>query len=297
MNKLLHILSILIISTALFAQEFDKVEIKTHKLTDSIYMLEGAGGNIGVCIGQDGVFLIDDQYAPLTEKIKAAIAELTDKPVKFLINTHWHGDHVGGNEKLGEAGAVIVAHENVRKRMSTEQVMKIFNRTIPPSPKAALPVITFTRDLKFYFNGEEIEVTHAAHAHTDGDAIIYFKNSNVVHTGDVYFNGMYPFIDAGSHGSINGVVDATIQLHTIINKDTKIIPGHGPLSDADAFQKYSTMLMTIRDRVKEHIAAGRSLEEMLAMRPSKDYDEMWGKGFMTPDQFLSIAYQTLAVKK
>jgi glyoxylase-like metal-dependent hydrolase (beta-lactamase superfamily II) len=297
MNKIQILISVLIISSSIFAQDFDKVEIKTHKVTDSIYMLEGAGGNIGVCIGEDGVFLIDDQYAPLTEKIKTAIAQLTDKPIKFLINTHWHGDHVGGNEKIGDAGAVIVAHENVRKRMSTEQVMKAFNRTVPPSPKIALPVITFTRDLKFHFNGEEIEVTHAAHAHTDGDAIIHFKKANVVHTGDLYFNGMYPFIDAGSAGSVDGVISATNQLHSKINDNTKIIPGHGPLSDTAAFQKYRLMLKTIRDRIKKHISAGGSLDETLAMKPSKDFDEKWGKGFMSPDRFLSIVYQTLSQGK
>jgi len=297
MNKIYVCVFLILLVGVSFGQDFDKVEIKTHKVTDSIYMLEGSGGNIGVCIGEDGVFLIDDQYAPLTEKIRSAIAKLTDQPIKFLINTHWHFDHVGGNEKIGEAGAVIVAHENVRKRMSTEQVVKAFNRTVPPSPKVALPVITFTRDLKFHFNGEEIHVTHAAQAHTDGDAIIYFKNANVVHTGDLYFNGMYPFIDAGSAGSVDGIIAATDQLHKLINKQTKIIPGHGPLSDAAAFQSYSAMLKKIRDRVKEHITAGRSLEETMAMKPSEDFDTKWGQGFMSPEQFLSIVYQTLAQKK
>jgi glyoxylase-like metal-dependent hydrolase (beta-lactamase superfamily II) len=280
-----------------FGQDFDNVEIITHKVTDSIYMLEGAGGNIGVCVGEDGVFLIDDQYAPLTDKIKAAISKLTDQPIQFLINTHWHGDHVGGNENIGQAGAVIVAHENVRKRMSTEQFMEAFNRSVPPAPKKALPVITFSHDLKFYFNDEEIEVIHTAHAHTDGDAIIHFKNANVIHTGDLYFNGMYPFIDLGSDGSVAGVIKATELIDSMIDNKTKLITGHGSLSDRRQFSSYSDMLRIVYERMDQLVDAKKSLEEILQIKPTKEFDETWGNGFMNPERFLTIVYTDLTTNK
>jgi len=193
---------------AALAQDFSKIEVQATKLTESVYMLTGAGGNLGVSVGEDAVFIIDDQYAPMTDKIAAAIAKITPKPVKFVLNTHWHGDHTGGNENFGKAGALIVGHDNVRKRMSVEQFIEAFNMRVPASPPVALPVVTFAHSVSFHLNGDEIRAIHMASAHTDGDAIVHFLKNDVVHMGDIYFNGMYPFIDFASGGSVDGVIAA-----------------------------------------------------------------------------------------
>lgn len=282
--------------SAFSQQDFSKVEIQTSKLSDNIYMLVGAGGNIGVCVGDDGAFVVDDQFAPLTEKIKAAVAAITPKPVKFVINTHWHFDHVGGNENMGKGGAIIVAHDNVRKRMSTEQVNDFFKRTTPPSPKDALPVITFTDATTFYQNGEEINVFHVKPAHTDGDAMIYFRKADVLHMGDTFFVGYYPFIDLSSGGSIDGMIAAADQALAVVNEKTKIIPGHGPLSDMAGLRKYRTMLAAARDRVKKLVDAGKTFDEVKAAKPLADYDEELGKGFMKPEMFLQVVYTSLTRK-
>ena len=257
-------------------------------------MLQGAGGNIGVCVGDDGVFIIDDQFAPLTAKIKFAIAKLSSKKVRFVINTHWHCDHVGGNENMGEAGAVIVAHQNVRKRMSTDQFMEFFNKKVPSAPKSALPVITFTQDLTFHLNDEETRIFHVKEAHTDGDAVVFFEKSNVIHTGDIYFSGMYPFIDKSSHGSVDGVIKAARHILDIINDDTKVIPGHGPLSNKAELAVYVEMLVSLRAKMSAYISKGKTLEEIKAIGPSKDFDPKWGGGFLSPDKFTQILYEDLS---
>jgi glyoxylase-like metal-dependent hydrolase (beta-lactamase superfamily II) len=276
------------------AQDFDAVEIKTEKLSDSVYMLVGRGGNIGLSAGEDTVFMIDDQYAPLTEKIKAAVTAISGKPIQFILNTHYHGDHVGGNEALGEAGSVIVAHENVRARLSTDQFMEFFEREVPALPKAALPVITFTRDVTFHLNGEEIRVFHVEHAHTDGDAIIHFVNANIVHMGDVYFEGMYPFVDISGGGSIDGLIAAVKHVLAMTDDKTKIIPGHGPLTDKAGMTAYYDMLSGIRGRTAKLKAEGKSLEEVVAAKPSESFDEKWGQGFIKPDQFVEFVYTSMA---
>jgi len=277
-----------------YSQEYDKVEISTIKVAENIYMLQGAGGNIGVCVGDDGVFIIDDQFAPLTPKIKSAIAKLSSKKIRFVINTHWHHDHVGGNENMGEAGAVIVAHQNVRKRMSTDQFMEFFNKKVPSAPKTALPVITFTRDITFHLNDEETRIFHAKEAHTDGDAIVFFEKSNVIHTGDIYFSGMYPFIDKSSHGSVDGVITAARHILDIINDDTKVIPGHGPLSNKAELTVYVEMLVSLRAKMSAYIAKGKTLEEIKQIGLSKDFDPKWGGGFLPPDKFTQILYEDLS---
>lgn len=277
-----------------YSQEYDKVEISTIKLSENIYMLQGAGGNIGVCVGDDGVFIIDDQFAPLTAKIKSAIAKLSSKKVRFVINTHWHHDHVGGNENLGEAGAVIVAHQNVRKRMNTDQFMEFFNKKVPTAPKAALPVITFTRDITFHLNDEETRIFHVKEAHTDGDAVVFFEKANVIHTGDIYFSGMYPFIDKSSHGSVDGVIKAARHILDIINDDTKVIPGHGPLSNKAELAVYVEMLVSLRAKMSAYISKGKTLEEIKQIGPSKDFDAKWGGGFLSPDKFTQILYEDLS---
>ena len=274
-------------------QNFDAVQIESVKVADGIYMLVGSGGNIGVSAGPDAVFLIDDQYAPLTEKIRKAIASLSSQEIRFVLNTHWHGDHTGGNENLGEAGALIVAHDNVRKRMSVEQFIEAFGSRVPPSPKVALPVVTFNDSVTFHLNDEEIHAFHVPPAHTDGDSVIHFRKSNVVHMGDLFFNGIYPFIDVSSGGSIDGMIAAADRVLGVIDDQTKIIPGHGPLGDRSALQAYRKMLSTVRERIQPMVEAGKSADEVVAAGPTKDLDEKWGKGFLQPANFVRIVYSSL----
>ena len=272
---------------------FAGVVIKTEQVTPGIYMLVGEGGNIGVSVGEDGVFMIDDQYAPLTDRITAAIASLSDQPIRFLINTHWHGDHTGGNENLGNRGVLIVAHDNVYERMSRDTEIAAFNQVVPAAPKAALPVITFNDNVTFRLNGEEIRVMHYSNSHTDGDSVIYFKNANVMHTGDLWFNGIYPFIDVSSKGSIDGVISSIKALIALADNETRIIPGHGPLSDKQGMQGYLEMLETVRDRMAVLIADGKSLEEIIELKPNADYDATLGHGYFTPENFLRFVHSSL----
>jgi len=283
-----------LLSSASFAQEnLSKVRIKTEKLTNSTYMLTGAGGNLGVSIGADAVFVIDDQFAPLTPKIKAAIRKLSKKPVKFVLNTHWHFDHTGGNENFGKAGALIVAHDNVRKRMSTAQLIEFLGTPIKASPKQALPVVTFTTDVTFHLNGDEVHVFHVNNGHTDGDAIVHFKKSNVIHLGDIFFNKLYPFIDTSSGGSVDGVIAATDRVLSLANDNTKLIPGHGPLATKGDLQIYRDMLATISTRVKAQIKEGKKLEDAIAAKPTAEFDAVWGKGFLPPNKFVDMLWKNL----
>lgn len=276
------------------AQDLENVQIQTIPVTEGIYMLMGEGGNIGVSAGEDGVFLIDDQFAPLTEKIRTAVSAISNQPIRFLLNTHWHLDHTGGNENLGRAGVVIVAHDNVRKRMRVDQFIEALNREFPASPPAALPVITFNDTVTFHLNGGEIQGLHVETAHTDGDSIIYFPDADVIHTGDIYFNGMYPFIDVDSGGSIEGMIAAVERVLAMADEQTKIIPGHGSLSNRAELVAYRDMLITVRERVKAAITQGISMEDFIASKPTADLDSSWGKGFFSPEQFLQIVYTDLA---
>jgi glyoxylase-like metal-dependent hydrolase (beta-lactamase superfamily II) len=275
-------------------RDFTSVEIAAKPIRGGVYMLTGAGGNMAVSAGGDGVFLVDDQFAPLTEKITAAIREIQDEPVRFVVNTHWHGDHTGGNENLGEAGAVIVAHGNVRQRMSVEQFQKMRDRTIPASPEGALPVITFTDALTFHLNGESVHVFHAPPAHTDGDSVVHFQGADVLHAGDIFFNGTYPFIDIDSGGSIEGIIEAQERILSLCGDDSVIIPGHGPIANAADLRKTRQMLTTVRDRVRNAIASGMKLEELIASNPLADLNGEWGGGFIEPTQMLTIVYADLS---
>lgn len=281
---------ILFISTSLYAQgRFDKVEIKTTKLSNHTYMLEGAGGNIGVSVGEDGVFVIDDQFAPLSEKILIAIKTLSDKPLKFLVNTHYHGDHTGGNENMAEAGATIIAHDNVKKRLEGEQ------RDGTTKPKEALPVITFNDQLSITINDESVAVFHVANAHTDGDAILYFTESNVLHTGDTYFNGRYPYIDLNSGGSVTGYIEAAKRGLMVIDEDTKIIPGHGKVSNKEEYKNFLTMLETLRDHVQKAIDNDKTEDEVKADSSiTKTYDDLdYGTGFINSERIRLTFYKSL----
>lgn len=259
LTKLQFILLFMLLPLVSIAQR-KEVKITTQKITNNIYMLVGQGGNIGLFTGNEGVFMIDDQFAPLTPKILKAIKSVTPKPVNYLVNTHWHGDHTGGNANMQKEGAVIVSHENVRKRMSVDQV--VWGKKRPAAPKEALPVLTFTKDMMFHLNGEDILVSHIHNAHTDGDALVYFTKSNVLHTGDAYFQGKFPYIDLASGGSIDGYI-AGIQKMILLSDDaTKVIPGHGKVSSKSELKTYLAMLKALKSRVANAIAKGKSLEEV-----------------------------------
>jgi len=274
-------------------QDFSKVEIKTIDLGSGLAMLQGAGGNIGVSTGTDGVFLIDDQYAPLTEKIRAAIRELSKEPIRFVLNTHWHGDHTGGNENLGQTVDFILDHHRVRERLSSEQFQAIRNRTIPASPKAAWPVVTFEEGVTLHLNGQTIEVTHVDPAHTDGDSIVYFREADLLHMGDTYFSGMYPFIDTSSGGRIDGMIAAAERGLAIAGPKTRIIPGHGPLSNREGLSGTLEMLISVRDRVRNLMAEGLDRAQVIEKKPSRSFDGNYGGGFMKPDVFVGIVFDSL----
>ena len=275
------------------AQQTSAIEIQTQPVADGIYMLIGDGGNIGVTVGSDGVAIIDDQYDRMSEKIRAAIGKLTDQPVSFVINTHWHGDHTGGNAAFGRTGSVIVAHDNVRRRMSVESVNGFSGRTNPAAPREALPIVTFDQAVTLHYNGDELAVVHVANAHTDGDAIIYFRKANVVHMGDTFFNGFYPFIDNSSGGTLAGMVVAADSVLARIDDKTRVMPGHGPLASKSDLQAYRDMLATVRERVSKLVAAGKSQDEVLAAKPTADFDARWGGGFFKPDVWVGRIYVEL----
>jgi glyoxylase-like metal-dependent hydrolase (beta-lactamase superfamily II) len=281
-------LAIVAVAPAVAQQDFSKVEIRTEKLADGVYMLVGSGGNLGLSVGNDAVFLIDDQYAPLAPKIQTAVSAITKKPVQFVLNTHWHGDHTGGNERFAEAGALIVAHDNVRKRMSTDQFLDFFKMRVERSPHAALPLVTFGADVTFHINGDEVVAFHCPAAHTDGDAIVHFRRADVIHMGDIFFNGFYPFIDASSGGSADGVVAAVDRALALATDRTKVIPGHGPLATKADLKAYRDMIATVQGRIRSQIAAGKSVQEVVDSKPTKEFDARWGNGFIKPDSWVTM---------
>jgi len=278
-------------------QNFDSVQVRVVPIVKGVAMLVGSGGNLAVAWGEDAAFLVDDQFAPLTPKILAAISSLTPMPVKFVLNTHWHGDHTGGNENLGQAGALIFANDNVRVRMASEQFIELLKSHVPASPKGALPVVTFNDAVTFHLNGDEINAFHVAPAHTDGDAIVFFRKANAIHMGDLFFNGQYPFVDLSSGGSFEGVIDAVNHVLPMINDETKVIPGHGPLASKADLAKYRDVLVVARDRVRRLIAQKKTVEEIVAAKPLADFDATWGSGFITPEVFLRIVYSSLTATR
>ncbi len=291
----MHLRSLIVATFAvalpLAAQNFDTIQVRAQPIARNLYMLTGAGGNIGLAVGDDAVFVVDDQFAPLTLKILAAIAGITPKPVRFVVNTHWHFDHTGGNENVGRVGALIVAHENVRRRMAVGQLIEAINRTEPPAPAAALPVVTFTESVTFHINGDSVVVTHVPPAHTDGDAIVHFTRANVVHMGDLFLSAGLPFVDLSSGGSLHGIITAAERGLAMANAETRIIPGHGPLADRARLQAYRDMLVVLRDRMRAEIAAGRTVEQILAANITAPYAREWPNGH---ERFVRIAYQELS---
>jgi len=274
-------------------QDFSKVEIKTIPVSGGVSMLMGAGGNIGVLVGEDGAILIDDQYAPLSEKILAAVAALSDKPVSTVINTHWHGDHTGGNEALAEKGVIVVAHDNVRTRMSTRQFQAAFNREVLPSPSGALPVVTFSDTLTLHIGDETLHAFRVGPAHTDGDVIVHFAAANALHMGDTYFAGTFPYVDISSGGNLAGMIGAVNQALEKADDDTKIIPGHGALSNKSELKAYRDMLVTVLDRVTALVGEGKSLDDVVAAKPLADLEAQWGGGFINAERLIGFAYEAV----
>ena len=271
----------------------DAVPIKTVMVADGIHMLMGRGGNVAVSTGADGTYVIEDQYASQYEVMKQAIATLSTDPFKFLVNTHWHSDHTGGNEQMGSNGAIIVAHENVRQRVSTDQVGEFFNAERPASPSVALPIVTFYRDITFHLNENDVHVFHVRNVHTDGDAVVHFKQANVVHTGDVFFHGRYPFIDTGSGGSIQGTIGAVDCILAIADAETRVIPGHGELAYRKGLEEYLVMLKGAQKAMAQLIVAGNSVEQAVLAKPTAAFDAIWGNGFLKPDVFVKTVYDSI----
>jgi len=272
-TKRIHLamLAALFLPLLAIAQDFDAIQITTIPVRDGIYMLQGSGGNIGVSIGEDGTFIVDDQFAPLTDKIAAAIAVLTDKPVAFVVNSHFHFDHTGGNENFGRAGAYIVAQDNSRRRMEATQVLAGSGRVQEAYDDVGLPKITFFDAMRFYFNGNTVELVNTGDGHTDGDAQVYFREANVIHTGDMFVRYGLPFIDQNNGGSTEGMIAALSKIAALINNDTIIIPGHGQLSTRDDLITYRNMLVVIRGKLLQARAQGLTPEQMLASTPADGY--------------------------
>jgi cyclase len=270
-------------------QDFSKVEIKVEHVAGKVYMLTGSGGNIGVSVGEDGILIVDDQYAPLADKIRAALKGLGEGKLKFVLNTHWHGDHTGGNESFG-ADVPILAQTNVRKRMSVDQ--NVFGQVVKASPPVALPVVTYDQGISVHFNGEEIQAVHYPHGHTDGDSVIFFPGSNVVHMGDDFFNGFFPFVDIESGGSVTGVADNVAQVLKKLPAGAKVIPGHGPLSDAAGLKAFHGMLVATTDIVRKEMKAGKSLDD-IKKAGLPDQWKSWGTGFVKTDLWVETIYNSL----
>jgi glyoxylase-like metal-dependent hydrolase (beta-lactamase superfamily II) len=274
-------------------RDFSKVEIKVTPVAGKVYMLEGAGGNIGASVGEDGILLVDDQFEPLAPKIRVAVQGIAGGgggKIKFVINTHWHGDHTGGNQVFG-LEAPIIAQANVRRRLSTEQ--SVLGNKVPPSPKQALPVITFDQAVSVHWNGEEIKVVHFPHGHTDGDSVVFFTGSNVVHMGDDFFAGQFPFVDLGTGGSVQGLIDDVAKALTLVPADAKVIPGHGPLSTRADLERFHAMLVASTDVVRRRMKAGESLEKIQAEGLPAELAP-WGKGFVDNKTWILTIHDSLA---
>lgn len=285
-NTFLLAASILLAMSAA-AQDFSKVEVKTAKVAGNVYMLTGAGGNIGVFPGDDGVFMIDDQYGPLAAKIADAVKAISPKPVRFLVNTHYHMDHTGGNETFAST-ATIIAHDNVRKRLASGA--KAFGRAFPPAPKAALPVLTYDDQMTLHFNGEDVELIHYPNAHTDGDTVVYFPQSRVLHMGDEFFNGGYPVLDTDNGGSIRGWTAALDKTLAMVPDDVKIIPGHGPLGDKASLKAFDDMLKETSAAVAKEVKAGKTAQQLKDENVLGPWNDKWGKTILKPERYIDELY-------
>ncbi len=270
--------------------------IRAVKLTDQLHVLEGAGGNVAVFVWDDGVLLVDDKIAPVSGELRKAVAAITRKPIRFVVNTHWHPDHRGGNAALAGDGAVVIAHENVRRRMSVDSFIAVFGRNFPASPPQALPIVTFTRDVTFHLGGEEISVVHVEPAHTDGDSFVKFRRANALHMGDCYLPGSYPVIDYSNGGSYTGNIAAVDTALGMLDGDTRIIPGHGAVANDRELRAWRAMLAGILENVRKAVAAGKSLAEVKQERPTKQWESSVPKSFVTSDHAVEEAYRAVTTK-
>jgi cyclase len=274
------------------------LEINTTKLNDNMYVIHGSGGNVLLSIGNDGVILVDDQYAPVTKKLKSVIANLTNKPIKFVINTHLHPDHVGGNEKLGAAGAIIVSHENVRKRLNNDQFFEFINMTIPALSENGLPIITFSQNMTFYQNDDIIKITHLYDGHTDGDSAVYFTKNNVIHVGDDFSDRSYPLMDLSSGGSIDGLISSLKKILSMLNEDTKVVAGHSGISNQTKVKDYLNMLIDVHNKISNMIKEGKSLEEIIKSKPTSKYDMIYyDHSFIKPKDLVTNIYMSIHNRK
>jgi cyclase len=294
----LVLLACVVLGTAPAARaqrSFDDVVITPLKLADGLWMLTGAGGNLLVCAGPDGALLVDSQYGQLAARIRAVTDSLCGGcPLRFVLNTHYHGDHVSGDSAMAAAGATVVAHANVRRRMSVARLNQTSGSITKAAPTSALPMLTFSDSLTFHLNGYEIRAFYLPPGHTDGDAVVWVPAANVLHTGDLLFNGTYPVIDLSAGGSIGGMIRSLGFLLPIVGPATKVVPGHGPLADRAALLRFRGMLLAVRDRVTKLVNDGLTLEQVMAAKPLADLDRVWGNGFMKPDAFLQVVYRDLS---
>lgn len=283
----------LLVQAPAFAQapDLSKVEFRTEKLGDNLFALFGGGGNIAVLNGPDGALVVDSDLIELSPKLRAALTTLSERPARFLVNTHFHFDHAGGNASLGRGGTVIVAHDNVRKHLLTQQVIDVGVKIVTePTAREGLPVVTFADGVKFHVNDEVVAVNHVGRAHTDSDAFVFFEKANVLHTGDLFMSIGYPFVDGGNGGTLDGLIAAHARVLALCNDRTRVIPGHGPLVGRAELQAYHDMLVVVRQRLADLVRKGRSLEQVQAAAPTKEYDERWGQGFVKPDLFIQRIY-------
>jgi cyclase len=282
--------------TAAPPPDFSKVEIKTTELGDNVYMLEGQGGNITVAVAKDGVLMVDGQFAPLHDKIKAAITAISSQPIKYLINTHYHGDHTGGNEPFAKDGVTVVSQINVKSRLAAGTTNGLTGVKTPPAPQGALPSKTYTNLSKIRLRGRVADLKHIANAHTDGDTYVWFKTANVLSTGDTFTNGRYPNVDFANGGNIKGMIAATDTYLKLANAKTKIVPGHGPLADKAVLTEYRTMLTTARDRMAKLVKEGKSEDDVVAAKPFADLDAKWAPTELAAKNFIRVVYHSLADK-
>ena len=276
--------------------DFSKVEIKTTDLGDNVYMLEGQGGNITVAVAKDGIIMVDGEFAPLHDKIKAAISAISNQPIKYLINTHFHGDHTGGNEPFAKDGVTVVSEINVKTRLAAGTINGLTGVKTPPVPEGALPSKTYTGHYQIRLNGRVADLKHIANAHTDGDTYVWFKTANVLSTGDTFTNGRYPNIDFANGGNIKGMIAATDAYLKLTNAKSRIVPGHGPLADKAALTDYHNMLITARDRMAKLVKDGKSEDDVVAAKPFADLDAKWAPTELASKNFIRVVYHSLADK-
>jgi glyoxylase-like metal-dependent hydrolase (beta-lactamase superfamily II) len=276
-----------------FSMDFPSVTVETHPLTDHVYSLLGSGANVTASVGPDGILLVDSEFAPMTPKLKESLAKLSPAPIKYLIDTHWHSDHSGGNAGFAKDGTVVVAQASVLTRLSSPQYLPFFAMKTEAQPPEAWPRITYESEMTLRFNGEDVRLFHLGPAHTDGDTIVYFPQSNVLCMGDIYINGLYPIIDLGSAGTIDGYFPMIDKALAMIDDKTRVVPGHGPVGDKKSLTFYRDMLLTLRDRIAKLRQEGKSLAEIEKANPSKEFDAGWASDRVGPDNVTKMIYESM----